>query len=59
MTGKIIFIIYLIIISIIGICGAFYEPKESKLNVNCVFVLFIILYIMAPMIANFCGLYQK
>ena len=56
MTGKIIFVIYLISISTIGICGIYYEPKQNKFNFNWVFTLFLILYVISPIIAKFCGL---
>lgn len=54
MIGKIIFIIYIISISIIGFCGIDYEPK--KINFNWVFTLFLILFIISPIIAKLCGL---
>lgn len=58
MIGKIIFMIYLISIFIIGVCGIYYEPKQNKFNFNWVFTLFIILYVISPIIAKFCGLYN-
>ncbi len=58
MTGKIVFIIYCISMFIIGVCGIYYEPKESKINFNWVFALFLILYVISPIIAKFCGLYN-
>lgn len=56
MIGKIIFIIYIISIVTIGICGIYYEPEENKFNFNWIFVLFMILYLISPIIAKFCGL---
>lgn len=58
MTGEIVFIIYVIGILIIGVCGIDYEPKKNKFNFNWVFTLFIILFIISPLIAKFCGLYN-
>jgi len=54
MTGEITFTIYIISILIIAICGIDYEPK--KINFNWVFTLFIILFIISPIIAKLCGL---
>lgn len=53
MIGKIIFVIYIISISIIGFCGTYYE---SKFSFNWVFTLSLILYVISPIIAKFCGL---
>ena len=56
MTGKIIFTIYTINIFIIGVCSVYYKPEKDEINFNWVFALFLILYIISPIIAKFCGL---
>lgn len=56
MTGKIIFTIYTISIFIIGVCSVYYKPEKDEINFNWVFALFLILYIISPIIAKFCGL---
>ena len=56
MTGKIIFIIYTISIFIIGVCGIYYEPEKNKFNFNWIFTLFLVLYVISPIIAKFCRL---
>lgn len=54
---KAIYVIYLISMFIIGVCGIYYKPERNKFNFNWVFTLYIILYIISPIIAKFCGLY--
>lgn len=56
MTGKIIFIIYTISIFIIGVCSIYYKPEKDEINFNWIFFLFLILYVISPIIAKFCGL---
>ena len=56
MTGKIIFTIYTINIFIIGVCSVYYKPEKDEINFNWIFALFLILYIISPIIAKFCRL---